>query len=267
MKYIYSFTFFVGVLLFTPFLSAISNELEERDPVHLEKVTIVFDGEAVLKLEGIYEWAGKAAQLVHEWFPIMDKMLETEGVVPANEITIVFYHAQSGVASASGTTIRINADWVRRRPDDFGMVYHEMIHVIQRYGGGRGEPGRIPTWAMEGITDFARHAYYEPDVLMRPVNLERARHTDSYQITGGFFMWIEYVYDNEFVNKLNKHARQLSYSNDLFEKYTGKNIDVLWEEYIEFLKTIEGTRILPTRDFDRKKLGNTYSVEQSKKPI
>jgi hypothetical protein len=233
---------------------------EAREPVQLEKVTIVLEGEEVTKQEGIHEWTGKATQLVVEWYPLFDKLFETEGFVPGKEVTLVF-RKMDGVAHASDTTITISADWIRRQPGDFGMVAHELIHVIQRYPGGRG-PGGIPFWAMEGIPDFARHAYYEPDVLMRPVNLERAKHTDAYQITGGFFMWIEHVYDKEFVSKLNRHARQRTWSDDVFEKYTGKDVETLWAEYIEFLRTIPDTRILPTRDFDRKKLGNTYSVER-----
>ena len=140
------------------------------------------------------------------------------------------------------------------------MVAHELIHVIQQYPGGRAQ-GRIPFWAMEGITDFARHAYYEPDVLMRR-NPDDANYTGSYQITGGFFMWIEHVYDKEFVKKLNQHARSRTWSDDVFEKYTGKDANTLWKEHVEFLRTLPDNRILPTRDFGREKLGKTYSVER-----
>ena len=234
---------------------------EGRAPVQLTRVTIALDGEEVFKQEDIYEWGGKAAQLVIEWFPILDKIFETEGFTPTDDITLRF-RRMDGVANASGTTIRISDNWVLRQSrQDFGMVAHEMLHVIQRYPGGRGAGG-IPTWAMEGITDFARHAYYEPGVQMRPTNPEQSKYTDSYQVTGGFFMWIEHAYDKEFVKKLNQHARSRTWSDDVFEKYTGKGPEELWKEYGEFLRTIEGTRILPSRDFDRAKLGNTYSVER-----
>ena len=236
----------------------------ERAPVRLEKITIVLEGEEVQTQEGIHEWSTKAAQLCLEFYPIFDKIFMTEGFVPQKELTLVF-RKMEGVAFSSGTTITISADWIRRSPGDFGMVAHEMVHNIQRYPGGRGQGG-IPTWAMEGITDFARHAYYEPDVLMRPVNLETNKYTDSYQITGGFFMWIEHAYDKEFVKKLNQHARSRTWADDVFEKYTGKGPEELWKEYVEFLRTIEGTRILPTRDFDRKKLGTTYSIQPRPQP-
>jgi hypothetical protein len=255
--------FFCILCLLSMPLIAVKPQKEERAGVRLEKVSIVFEGDDVLQQEGIYLWAAKAAELTKEYYPILDKLLESDDFIPPNEITIVF-RKMDGVAFASGNSIVISADWIRRNPGDFGMVAHEMVHVIQQYGGGgRGAQGRIPGWAMEGITDFARHAYYEPDVLMRPVNLERANYTDSYQITGGFFMWIEHVYDKEFVKKLNTHARLRTYSEDLYQKYTGKQVEVLWQEYVQFLRTIEGTRILPSRDFGRQKLGATYSVSNN----
>ena len=230
---------------------------EGRAAIQLTTVTIALDGEEVFKQEDIYEWTGKAAQLVIEWFPIFDKVFETEGYVPANDITLRF-RRMGGVANASGTTIRISDNWVLRQSrQDFGMIAHEMIHVVQRYGGRGGTP--IPGWAMEGITDFARHAYYEPDVVMRR-NGPNDTHRSSYQVTGGFFMWIEHAYDKEFVKKLNQHARQRTWSDDVFERYTGKDAETLWKEHNEFLQTLEGNRILPSRDFGRVGLGRTYSV-------
>lgn len=233
---------------------------EGRAPVQLTNVTVIIEGEDVLQQPGIHAWAAKAAELVVEWFPIFDKIFETEGFVPSSEVEIVFRNMQ-GVAHATGNRIVISSNWIRGQSgiNDFGMVAHELIHVIQRYGGGRG-PGGIPFWAMEGVTDFARHAYYEPNVLMRPVNLERARHTDSYQITGGFFMWIEHAYDDQFVHRLHTHARHRTWSDEVFERYTGKDVETLWAEYIEFLRTIPDTRILPSRDFGRVGLGNTYLI-------
>jgi hypothetical protein len=226
---------------------------EARAPVHLEKVTIILEGEEVLKQEGIHEWAGKAARIVTEYYPKFDKLLESEGFIPPKEMSIVF-RKMEGVAFASGNQIVISADWIRRQPGDFGMVAHELVHVIQNYSG-RGQ-GRAPGWVTEGIADYVRHAHFEPDVLMRPVNPSRIRYTDQYQITAGFFMWIEHVYDKEFVTKLNRHARQRTYSDDLFEKYNGKPLDDLWAEYIKFLRTIgDNPRLLPSEMFGRKKLG------------
>lgn len=230
-----------------------SKKTEERKPVHLEKLTIIFEGEEVLKQEGIHEWAGKAGKIVTECYPKFDKLLESEGYTPPKEMSIIF-RKMAGVAFSTGTQIVISADWIKQQPQDFGMVAHELVHIIQRYPGGRGEGG-APGWVTEGIADYIRHAHFEPDVQMRPVNPTQIKYTDQYQITAGFFMWIEHIYDKEFVTKLNAHARQRTYSDDLFEKYNGKNLDNLWAEYVEFLQQQPGNtpRLKPSEVFNRKK--------------
>ena len=36
-------------------------------------------------------------------------------------------------AGTTGDTIHVSADWIKKHPDDFGLVIHEMTHVIQHY--------------------------------------------------------------------------------------------------------------------------------------
>ena len=211
--------------------TAVEEKIPERAPVQLEKITVTLEGEEVLKQEGINEWAGKAAKLVTEYYPKFDKLLETEGFVPPKELTVIF-RKMDGVAFSTGTQIVISADWIKRQPGDFGMVAHELVHNIQRYPGGRG-PGGAPGWVTEGIADYIRHVYFEPEVPMRPINPERDTYTSSYQITAAFFMYIVATYDKDFITKLNAHARQRTYSDDVFEKYTGKKLDELHAEHIE----------------------------------
>jgi len=224
----------------------------ERHPVYLEKLTIILEGEEVLKQEGVHEWAGKAGKIVTDYYPIFDKLLETEGFIPEKEMSIVF-RKMEGVAFASGTQIVISADWIRRSPGDFGMVAHELVHIIQRYPGGRNSQGQgLPGWAMEGMTDYIRHVHFEPEVQMRAVDSDRARYTDSYQITGGFFMYIVDTYDKDFITKLNEMGRKRTYSEGIYEASTGKNIDVLWTEYVEkVLKPMQeqNRRIVPATQF------------------
>ena len=203
---------------------------EGRKPVQLEKVTVIIEGEDVLQQEGIQEWAGKASRLVTEWYPKIDKLLESDGYEPPKEVTITF-RKMDGVAYSTGTSIVISADWIKRQPGDFGMVAHELVHVIQSYPRRTG-----PGWVTEGIADYIRHAHYEPQVPLRNINLDRASYTDAYQTTAGFFIWIEKNYDKDFVKKLNVTMRDRSYSNDIFEQLNGKSLDDLWKEYIETLR-------------------------------
>ena len=223
---------------------------KERAPVYLEKLTIILEGEEVLKQEGVHEWAGKAAKVITDYYPYFDKLLETEGFVPGKEMSVVF-RKMDGVAFASGAQITISADWIRRSPGDLGMVAHELVHIIQRYPGGREGQG-LPAWLMEGLTDYIRHVHFEPEVPMRPVNPNTARPTDSYQITGGFLMYIVDIHDKDFIKKLNEMGRKRTYSEDIFEKSTGKKLDDIWAEYVE--KVVRplhsrNQRIVPANQF------------------
>ena len=211
--------------------TASEGKKSERSPVYLDKITVILEGEEVLKQEGINVWGGKAAKIVTEYYPKFDKLLETENFTPPKELTIIF-RKMDGVAFSTGTQIVISADWIRRQPGDFGMVAHELVHNIQRYPGGRGQGG-APGWVTEGIADYIRHVYFEPEVPMRPINPDRDTYTSSYQITAAFFMYIVAYYDKDFITKLNMHARHRTYSDDVFEKYTGKKLDELHAEHIE----------------------------------
>ncbi|MDR0328631.1 MAG: basic secretory family protein [Planctomycetaceae bacterium] len=226
----------------------------ERSAVQLEKISVTLEGEDVLKQAGINEWAAKAAKLVTEYYPKFDKLLESEGFEPPKELTIVF-RKMDGVAFSTGTQIVISADWIRQQPGDLGMVAHELVHNIQRYPGGRGNGG-APGWVTEGIADYVRHVYFEPEVQMRPIDPDRAKYTDQYQITAAFFMYIVATYDKDFITKLNMHARQRTYSEEIFEKSTGKTLDDLWAEHVEkVLRPLreENKRLVPDTRFPQLK--------------
>lgn len=224
------------------------NEAVSNKPAQLEKVTVVIEGEDVLKQEGIHDWAGKASQLVTEYFPKFNTILDSKENTPPKEITLVF-RKMDGVAYSTGTSIVMSADWIKRQPGDFGMVAHELVHVIQHYPRRTG-----PGWVTEGIADYMRHIHFEPEALMRPANPDRDKYTDQYQITAGFFMWIAHTFDKEFVTKLNIAMRERTYSDEIFEKITEKKLDDLWKEYSDFLRKIgERPRLLPAEMFDLKK--------------
>ena len=224
---------------------------KERAPVYLEKLTIVLEGEEVLKQEGVQEWAGKAAKVIADYYPYFDKLLETEGFVPGKEMSVVF-RKMDGVAFASGSQIVISADWIRRQPGDLGMVAHELVHVIQRYPGGRQGQGQgLPAWLMEGLTDYIRHVHFEPEVEMRPFN--RGENYDgNYQISAAFLMYIVDTYDEDFIKKLNEMGRNRTYSADVFEKSTGKTAQDIWAEYDEKVRQphmTARTRMVPAKQF------------------
>jgi hypothetical protein len=172
-------------------------------------------------------WAKKAGQLVQKWHPIIARMLPSEGFTPPKEVKIVFKNMRT-IAYASGNTITISAGWIKKNPGDYGMVVHELTHVIQRYRG-RGNPG----WLVEGIADYVRFFHYEPGTKLRIRNPRRASYRDGYRTSAQFLAWIARTHDKKIVVKLNAAMRGGHYGNALFKKYTGQTLDELWKGFIK----------------------------------
>ena len=56
------------------------------------------------------------------------------------------------IASASGNTITYQGLWSLEHPQDYDVVVHELMHVVQSYVSS-------PGWLQEGIADYARYHY------------------------------------------------------------------------------------------------------------
>ena len=173
------------------------------------------------------EWAEKAQKIAQEQFSVLVALLDSDGFIPRDSLTIIF-RPMDGVAHATGKEIHISAEWVTvKSPDDFGMVFHELVHIIQAYRS------RVPSWVTEGIADYLRFFVYERNGERTcRVNPDRAKYTDSYRITGAFFNWIVLTHDAGFIKRLNTACRSGNYSVDLFKDYTGMTVDELWDGFI-----------------------------------
>ena len=204
-------------------------KIEPAEPETLEVTYTIED--SAKDAANIEEWAKKAAELCREWHPKLEQYLATEGFTPPRKIEIVF-RKMDGVAFSSRNQIVISSDWVTARPDDWGMVVHELVHVIQSYR--RGGPG----WVTEGIADYIRHAHFEPDGPWRTFHPDQAKYTDAYQITAAFFIWLEKNKCPDLVQQLNKVSRAGTYTDEIFETTCGAALDTLWAEYIADIKKL-----------------------------
>ena len=119
-------------------------------------------------------------------------------------MTLVFKKEMKGVAFASGKTITISGNWVTKNPGDFGMVVHELTHVVQSYRGAPREAG----WLVEGIADYIRFYKYEPQARIGRIDPKKASYKDSYRTSAQFLHWIEKTHDKEIVAKLNRALRE-----------------------------------------------------------
>lgn len=224
----------VGVLLIAPALPArAQDDAAARQLYPLAKPRpapeVVID---VSEAPEAKAWGENAKRLVEQWFPIVCQFLATEEYTPPKRLTLVFKKEQGPPAFATGTggeaaTISINNRWITAHPDDFGMVIHEMTHVIQGYS----RRGEKPGWLVEGIADYIRFWRYEPDPARRPINREKASYRDSYRTTAAFLAWVGARYDRRLVYRLDQAMRAGTYNADLWKTITGKDVDTLWAEF------------------------------------
>lgn len=173
-------------------------------------------------------FAEKSKALVEEWYPKINEILFEKGhPLPAAEITLIF-EPRKGVASTGNNVIRISAEWVTKKaPNDYGMVVHELTHVVQDYRS-KGEG-----WITEGIADYIRDQYFEPGVRHHRINPDKSSYREAYGTAATFLMWLEEHKDKEIVRRLNVASHDGKYSPALFPEYCGADLDTLWKEFAE----------------------------------
>lgn len=171
------------------------------------------------------EWAKRAGQLCAEWYPKIHTLLASEGFTPPDKVTLRFRADMKGVAAASGNVINFAAGYVRGHTNDWGMVVHELTHVVQSYPPGG------PGWLVEGIADYIRLTHFEPKAPRPRLNPDKASYRDAYKTTAMFLEWAERKHDAKLVTKLNAALRQRKYSPELWQTATGKTVDELWTDF------------------------------------
>ena len=172
----------------------------------------------------VKEWAEKARDLCEKWYPVLSETLASKDFSPPRDVHLVFKDEKKGIAYTSGATITVVADWIRKHPDDFGMVIHELCHVVQSYPKGVG-------WITEGIADYVRYFKYEPKPTPPKIGA-KASYKDGYKTSATFLAWIEKAKDKEIIRKLNERLRSGGYKDELFKEWTGSDLDTLWKEFL-----------------------------------
>lgn len=178
------------------------------------------------------KWGEAAAALVRSWYPHVTSLLATETYRSPKRIRLIIRKEIGPPAYASGGDITINGKWIAARPDDLGMVIHELTHVVQQYPDSKVKPG----WLVEGIADYIRWWRYEPELHAGEgrtrVDPEKSKYTDSYRTTGMWLAWVSRKYDMGLVPALDSALRKGEDPIPVFAKLTGKEPGQLWTEFL-----------------------------------
>ena len=173
-------------------------------------------------------WSATAERQMEQSWDDTAALLYTDKFITPNAVNVVYKTGPdvTGVAATGGGVMTVNSAWCRAHPDDTGLTVHETSHVIQAYSA------YDPVWLVEGIADYARWVKFEPEHFHPRINVKRATYHDAYQTTATFLGWCELHYDSRLVTKLSQDVRFGNYKTSLFQRYTGKDVDTLWSEFI-----------------------------------
>jgi hypothetical protein len=175
------------------------------------------------------KWGESAKDLCEEWFPVYCKFLSTEGWTPPEVVRIVVKTDMKVPGSTSGSTISISDSWIAKHPEDFGMVMHELVHVVQHYPNSHKNAG----WLIEGIADYLRYWKYESERPKKKIG-ENASYRDGYATSASFLAWIVWKYDRRTLRRVDAALRAGKYDDAIFHKITGKDLPELWDEFVKY---------------------------------
>lgn len=201
------------------------------------KYSIVLDSSASPDL---MPWFGdKIIPIMLEWYPKVAELISIPGKTPAAPKTFYIQlkegdiiEGRSGIPGyASGDRIVVSSDFMRSEKDGeaAGCLIHEMVHIVQF--GKKGAAQGVPVWFFEGATDYIRWFLFEPEkngaVIRDP---DAVKYDDSYRTTANFIDFVIRKYDKDLLAKIHIAIHD-KYDKDLWEKWTGKPVEELEQEW------------------------------------
>ena len=168
-------------------------------------------------------WLADAALTVKAWYPYLVDQLAGSNYAPPTAFTIRVDPTFDGIAEAGGTEMRLASKWFINRPDDIGILIHEVAHIIQGY------PKNDPSWIVEGIADYARDYLYVDRLPTKITTVSKLE--DAYGTSAGMLLYAQKTYDPDLVLMLNVLMHRGTYTEKFWTDTTGKSYAELWKEF------------------------------------
>jgi len=174
---------------------------------------------------------GRLAALFYESYPKLVARFENPRKPAPRAIRLKFERGLKVPAYCTGDAITVSIDWLRRNPNDIGLLTHELTHAVQAY------PSPDPGWFTEGLADYTRQLYgpkEQPGWSLPAELTEKQSYKDSYRTTARFLQWLDAKHPDT-VDKLHRKMQDRTMMLEDFKTLTGKTVDELWGECVREL--------------------------------
>jgi hypothetical protein len=173
-----------------------------------------------------------AAQRFHQAFnAVYPQLVNRFALNPASSptnVTLTFSSPILSPAVTSGTTINVNADWIRQHPTDIGLLTHELTLVVEQY------PSTVPGWFASGMADYARSVYgpADDDDWSLPDGVQpQDNYLQGGPVAARFLLWLEQHTTLDIVDQLNHALQRGQTFSAVFNHLTHHTVDELWSQY------------------------------------
>ena len=162
------------------------------------------------------------AKLYFKIWPELVTMLGSPADKTHRDVSISFQKKMGHPAHASGQSIVISAEHLRKNPSDtIGVFIQELTHIIQHHQG--------PTWFIEGVADYTRFKLKNDDTwaarCRKHINYDRP--FGQYWNSTAFLLYLEDAYKKPIVRPVSMAMRAKTYQKSLWKKLTGKTLEEL----------------------------------------
>jgi hypothetical protein len=150
-------------------------------------------------------------------------------------ITLIVEDA-GGIASTSGTTIRLSTPYLKQQSDAGANLTLEITGILHfatsliYQNGGSSLDAAPPRWLIVGIADFVR---LESGFIDRSERAPGGIYNGGSSQSTAFFLDYLAMQDPNIVYELNRALSSASpaWNDDVFVTMLGKDIDTLWADY------------------------------------
>lgn len=170
------------------------------------------------------------SKLIETFFTVYPQLIKAYNKKSSRNVTFVIDTAYTGVAATSDDRVVFSSRYMKAHPKDIDVVTHEVMHIVQAYGGNSGGPG----WLTEGIADYARSKYGVDNAgshWTMPAWKATQNYDNSYRVTARFLTWLEEKVKAGIVKDFDSQLRAGTFTDASWKTETGKTLDTLWADY------------------------------------